>query len=368
MDILQYFLDHYVMLTEMIGLFVMLQIGVHLSKHAVKATRVSIALILLESVLWSLEEWTEYQPGMVLPRFLLAAGIYCMHPVIIVSITEALAPLGRKLWYLLLPLLVYIPVMFTSQWTHLVFYISPENRWLGGDYGLSWLPYIVFLAYAAAFMVLFIVRYARYSWRTVMVPVYIILTALLGVLINVFRHEDVDYATLFSSVLILHYLFLYTHLSKTDSLTGLLNRQSFYHDLETAQNRLSAVCSADMNDLKWINDSFGHEAGDLALKTMAEVLDRDAGAAKTVYRIGGDEFMILYYGKSTEEVEADIAQMREALSKTKYVCAFGYAKADVRRDLEELLSDADQAMYADKARLKREVLAAGGQLHRRADD
>ena len=55
MSILQYIYDHYVMLTELIGLWAMLSLGVHISKKTVDSTRTSIMLIVIESIVWSIE-------------------------------------------------------------------------------------------------------------------------------------------------------------------------------------------------------------------------------------------------------------------------------------------------------------------------
>ena len=133
-------------------------------------------------------------------------------------------------------------------------------------------------------------------------------------------------------------------------------------------NKLTAVCSADLNELKWINDSEGHEAGDLAIKTVAECLLKKGGHEKVAYRVGGDEFIILYYEMDEKMVQADIAFMREELSKTKYVCAFGYSMMEGKTDIEDCLRESDKAMYKNKSDIKRAVLEAGGKLHRRAED
>jgi hypothetical protein len=57
--------------------------------------------------------------------------------------------------------------------------------------------------------------------------------------------------------------------------------------------------------------------------------------------------------------------MRERLAETSYVCAFGYAMRTEALTVEQALKEADAAMYADKERLKREVVARGGALHDR---
>ena len=72
--------------------------------------------------------------------------------------------------------------------------------------------------------------------------------------------------------------------------------------------------------------------------------------------------------KQEEFVKEDIKTMRDSLSKTKFICAFGYCMVDKDSDFDAVLRDADKAMYADKSAIKQGILAAGGKLHRRAGD
>ena len=123
-----------------------------------------------------------------------------------------------------------------------------------------------------------------------------------------------------------------------------------------------------MNELKWINDTQGHEAGDKAIKTVAECLMKRHAGSRNSYRVGGDESVILYYDKSEEDIKNDISGMLEDLAKTPYVCAFGYCMTEEGKSFDEILRDADKAMYDDKAEIKCAVLAAGGKLHRRSGD
>ena len=367
MSILQYIYDHYVMLTELIGLLAMMSLGVHISKKTIAATRTSIMLIVIESIVWSLERWTQYHDGHVILRAILTSCVYCIHPAIVVSIIEMTVPLKKYKNLLIAPFFLYIPLIFTSQWTHVVFYISENNAWHGNGY-ISKLPYAVFMAYVVVFVVLFILEFIRYNWQTVMGVIYIVVVSLLGVYVNLVMDASNDFSTLFSSVIVLYYLFEYMHMSKTDSLTGMMNRQTFYHDTEEIPQNLTGVCSVDMNELKWINDSQGHEAGDKALKTVAECLVRKNAVSKNSYRVGGDEFVILYYENSEDEIRNDIARMREELNKTPYVCAFGYCMTEPGKSFDEIMRDADKAMYDNKSEIKRAVLAAGGKLHRRSGD
>ena len=106
-----------------------------------------------------------------------------------------------------------------------------------------------------------------------------------------------------------------------------------------------------MNDLKKINDTQGHDAGDKALRTVGACLAKNKLRNKKVYRIGGDEFAIFYLNKTEDEVKQDIESMREELAATPYVCAFGYEMVQ-NKNIDAAMTGADREMYTNKAKMK----------------
>ena len=74
-----------------------------------------------------------------------------------------------------------------------------------------------------------------------------------------------------------------------------MNRQCYYADINNDKDKITAVASVDMNDLKKINDSQGHAEGDKALYTVATCLVQGNLSKKHIYRVGGDEFVILVF-------------------------------------------------------------------------
>lgn len=136
-----------------------------------------------------------------------------------------------------------------------------------------------------------------------------IIAASIGVILHIIFEIDVDYSTLFASLLLIYYLSLYVLTAKEDTLTQLLNRQCYYADIERLKDQVTAAVSVDMNDLKKINDTQGHDAGDKALKTVAACLAKNELRNKKIYRIGGDEFAIFYLNKTEDEVKKNIEQI-----------------------------------------------------------
>ncbi|MEE4012501.1 diguanylate cyclase [Roseibium sp. FZY0029] len=102
------------------------------------------------------------------------------------------------------------------------------------------------------------------------------------------------------------------YLALHDTLTGLANRLQFNRVLESSVKNLPdkpfAVIHCDLDKFKAVNDTFGHSAGDLVIKAMAERLTTAVGKPGLVCRIGGDEFMVIYRGSVAREGLSDLCQ------------------------------------------------------------
>jgi len=155
-------------------------------------------------------------------------------------------------------------------------------------------------------------------------------------------------------------------LASHDSLTGLLNRRAF-HELATQmlksahrRKEPAALIMLDLDHFKQVNDHYGHLEGDHVLKMVAEALKATARENDIVARHGGEEFIMAILG--VDEAESLVAAERvrtaiAAITDTKCritaslgVAAFkpGVQKRDVSKILEEMLGQADKALYAAK--------------------
>jgi len=154
-----------------------------------------------------------------------------------------------------------------------------------------------------------------------------------------------------------------------DTLTGLPNRYLMFDRLNQLIVRAErsptsfAVLFIDLDGFKRINDTRGHDVGDLTLRAVAERLSQSVRAADTVARIGGDEFVILLEALRANGDATAVAQKIHAAFEQPFPLPGGDAKVTVSigvglypedgRDAEELLKAADVAMY----RAKRETAA-----------
>lgn len=157
-----------------------------------------------------------------------------------------------------------------------------------------------------------------------------------------------------------YYLYLHIEHFRFDPLTEIFNRDAFMADIEKyGKTSASHLISIDLNDLKMLNDKFGHTEGDKALKAVARALQDSCLKECYAYRVGGDEFAVICLGKTDEEAEKMTERMREAVTNSGYVCAIGCAEWQRGKAFNEVYRMADSLMYENK-RLLKELKARGG--------
>jgi diguanylate cyclase (GGDEF)-like protein len=161
-------------------------------------------------------------------------------------------------------------------------------------------------------------------------------------------------------------------LSLIDDLTGLYNRRGFsdlgeqYLKLERRKGRGITMVYLDVDRFKTINDSLGHHVGDRALLKVADILKATFRRSDIIARLGGDEFAVLALETGGENAEVLISRLRERiaefneLSREPYhlSVSIGMARHDVEMQmrLEDLVTEADGAMYEEKRRKHKAVL------------
>ncbi|MBE6126885.1 MAG: GGDEF domain-containing protein [Erysipelotrichaceae bacterium] len=149
---------------------------------------------------------------------------------------------------------------------------------------------------------------------------------------------------------VFYYLFLIKEENRRDALTGLFDRKTYYSDIERFSRSVSGVIQIDMNGLKTINDTEGHQMGDHAIWTVAKTIEAKTQNNMYVYRVGGDEFTVIVVGAKLP-LEVTVTGIRDALEATGYSCAIGYATCENGVcTVETAAKNADHAMYEDKAK------------------
>lgn len=152
-------------------------------------------------------------------------------------------------------------------------------------------------------------------------------------------------------------------LATKDSLTGVRNKTAYdrvVHDMEELKEKDYGVVMIDLNYLKRINDTQGHDSGDVAIMKLCWVIC-EVFAHSPVFRVGGDEFVVIVKGHDYEHITELEKEFYETLSErqsdeNKVSAALGYALFEVGRDkcYHDVFKRADKAMYEAKVAMKAE--------------
>ena len=191
-----------------------------------------------------------------------------------------------------------------------------------------------------------------YQWTVTFFVIFGLVGLLMGHFINKTRFERYVFAE--SAMQLAE---LQTRYAYYDQLTGLQNRRAYSEEVEQLSKQLPVPCTvvmADINGLKEVNDTLGHEAGDELIIGSAECLRKSFDGIDTVYRLGGDEFTVIMEGSETEA--------KTCLERMEKICAdwkgqfvngisisYGAASTEEFSDLDSLLKAADQRMYEYKS-------------------
>lgn len=148
-----------------------------------------------------------------------------------------------------------------------------------------------------------------------------------------------------------------------DELTGVRNRQSGKRYLENMLKMMGdqdkfSIALYDINGLKWVNDTYGHLEGDKLLRFVAQTIQESLEEADFVFRLSGDEFIIVFVNKDLNEAESWMQKLISDLKKKKddsgfdYDVSFSYGLASLagsdKLTVSDILSIADAQMYIKK--------------------
>lgn len=158
-------------------------------------------------------------------------------------------------------------------------------------------------------------------------------------------------------MLLVYYAFVVETYGKYDKLTGVRN-STYYYSMK--RNRLPekdfSVIILDANRLKFVNDTFGHQAGDEFIKTVAMAVTKSVAKQGSVYRVGGDEFISILKYSDENKINGIVSEIYKNLSESGKECEYpvsasvGYAVCVGEGNYDEILKIADKKMYEDKTK------------------
>ena len=342
----EYVIQNWALILVLLGFATSLISTVFLEKKIVMRMYALIAEILLLSVLVFVEFYLADVPGYRSLRTFLIAIRYSATPILVAQIIFTI--IKRQKWFVFIPAFLLTIVDLISIPTGIVFWIDETETMQRGPLGL--LPYIMVGTYCVWLVVLMIKHSSKQSMERIPI-IYFCFAFFSGIVMPFLIGKE--YAELFCATIAIsvfvYYVFSILQVTKKDPLTGLLNRQAYYADISNEPQEISALISIDMNGLKIINDTEGHTAGDKAISTIAECFLRATKRRQIVYRVGGDEFIVVCRKVSEADVIDLTKRIHEKVKETQYSCSIGYSySADGKKPIDVLLSESDANMYAEK--------------------
>ena len=160
-------------------------------------------------------------------------------------------------------------------------------------------------------------------------------------------------------------------MARHDSLTGLYNRRAMERILDREQRRARrysrglAVAIADIDDFKKINDTYGHQCGDMVLKQLAELFSKWIRDTDSVGRWGGEEFLFVFAETDCQGAITVAERVRKSLSRELFKCGdhsfnlsitIGISYRTQQGTLQEMIHEADKALYQGKTEGKNRVV------------
>jgi diguanylate cyclase (GGDEF)-like protein len=245
-------------------------------------------------------------------------------------------------------------------------------QWGSGAAGWTWLPLAAQISFGAAAIALVILLFLRRT-KVEQGLIWALMAVFLGVNQRLKPEMLLFYSGAAGLILVFAVLEHGHEIANRDELTGLPGRRAFNHLLGQLGKRY-AIAMCDVDHFKKFNDTYGHDAGDQVLKMVASKLS-EVGGGGQVFRYGGEEFVIVFRGRSAKQAQPHLESLRKVIAETAFVprgpdrplnkprqlpeykdrpsvtitISAGLAEQSKRHSTPELvLDDADAALYRAK--------------------
>ena len=303
----------------------------------------STLILVIEDIL---EGLCSLEPSLRFFRILLSVIGYTMRSVAALSLLLVVINRRKSRFIYWIPALITLATSCTAFFTDIAFGFDNDYAFHRGP--LGYVAFAVPILYAIMLLwVVFRDFYERSNIERLIVPTSAIFCLSCSLLDSIYGGIRLNEAFIISGILF--YLILYSNDNRKDALTGLLNRQAYYDDCIFYNRSIEAAASIDMNGLKDLNDSFGHEAGDKALTTIGECMMKASGEKTLVYRLGGDEFLILFLHSDEKVISDVVKKVNEDVTAAGYNISTGYAVRGSDDSIDDVVRESDRLMYQAKA-------------------
>lgn len=269
--------------------------------------------------------------------------------------------LTKRLWItILIPYLIYALLVIASSWTGYLFSVDANGLYMRGD-GF-WILVLTSYGYFIAALGIVIVRWnhLRYAERKALLVFGIL--PFVGGLIQTFFYGTAVVWNMVTLALLIIYVDILSGNLDLDAMTGLANRRKLAPVLKAYRkeypDKILGGIMIDVNAFKAINDTYGHKVGDEVLLEVADTLSRSVYRTDHVFRLGGDEFLILTVLSQTEQINSVNEKIQENLTFANHrlsspvtislSCGMNAWPMRQLPPMVELLSDLDAKMYEEK--------------------
>ncbi|MEG0370759.1 MAG: GGDEF domain-containing protein [Clostridium sp.] len=268
--------------------------------------------------------------------------------------------IGKEVYIFLIPVIISGILSVLSCKYNLIFTVTQENVYFRGP--LFFIIPLVGYIPALGCIVLMFKNYKKLSTEELWIfPVYLIIPMILSII----QINNSTYLTIWSSsgiCVIVLYIFILNERNKVDLLTGLNNRNALQGYITRATRRRNSkltIINIDIDGFKSINDQYGHDEGDAALRQYAKILRNVFYPHSKIIRMGGDEFLVIMNGDNEEYVKNILNKLMDELEDYnntsgkpyKFRCSYGTMGYDPKRqNIEDVMRSCDDLMYRHKKR------------------
>lgn len=274
-------------------------------------------------------------------------------PIAIILIFDRMILKSRK--YLLIPTLINIVAAVFSPIFKFIFYVDAHNQYSRGDYF-----FVFIIVHTINLLILVIITIEvgkKNNYPIIGKMLFLSVFTIIGTSIQIVYPFVYSTWHCVTVALLMYYLLMSEFDSSFDTLTSLFNRAAFDKAIKhIGEAKSFSLIILDINDFKMINDTYGHDYGDVVIKEVAAIIRKSFNKNYTCYRFGGDEFSIISNETEQEKIEYHLRLMTDNLSKMREegtllpTVSYGYSifRGGEKLDFNKILKEADGQMYQYK--------------------
>jgi diguanylate cyclase (GGDEF)-like protein len=281
-------------------------------------------------------------------------------PIVLIAIFDT--KIIRMHNFFLLPTILNFVAVMLSPFFGLIFYVDANNYYQRGSIFLFFV--IVYIINIIFFVIVTLYagqkKFYSIKWKITSLSFF----TMVGTCIQLFVpsvHSSWHCVTL---SLFLLYILLSEFEGSFDILTEFYNRAAFEKALKHLKSKKTcSVIVMDINNFKEINDTYGHEYGDVVLKEVAAIIRNSFDDNCSCYRIGGDEFCTICRDANRDKLEHQLKNITNDIAKERQknrclpTVAYGYSifQEDKTLDFKKMFKEADDQMYDYKQLQKKDL-------------